>query len=550
MPWIDPFVASSPTAREIADFPWEMTPLGPLESWSDDLRSTVQVCLASTAPVLVAWGPDLVRIFNAAYAELAGEANLSGSLGVAMSYIWSDTWGEMGPVLEDLQQGTSNGAVFRRHFTRAGPDQDLERWIEYSCSRIRGQGSDSGILVMALDATDRIVTERHLICLRDLATDLLDATDLTDVCVRAARMLSAGTQSLPWAEFHLLEQEQIICIATTRERGSVRQSDETMRQVISSGQSRVIQGEAGVVDIRTGSASQASAYIAPLGFETIAGVFVAGLNPKHQLDQIYLAFVDLCSKAISAAVDAAARHSEELQTQQEISTTLQLAMLSPATDSPTVAARYVPASGGLVVGGDWYDVIDLGGGLQALTVGDCVGHDLESAAIMGQLRSASRALLIEGNTPAQVLHAMDLFAAAIDGMASTMVCAILDPTRGQITYSSAGHPPGLLLGDGRSTWLNLAAGTPLGVRFDERREAVTELADLDLVFFYSDGLVERRGESLDSGLRRLRMLTERHWADPVQQFADTVLEEMTSGGTADDVVLVAARTHTSAAPVS
>ncbi len=547
MRWIDSFAPSSATASEIAEFPWETTSLGALESWSDNLRSTVQVCLASTAPMLIAWGPDLIRIFNSAYAELAGEANLAGSIGDSTPSRWADMWSELGPVLEGLQQGRSDGAVFRRS-TKVGPDQNQERWLEYSCSRIRGQGSDSGVLFMALDATDRIVTERHLICLRDLATDLLDATDLTDVCVRAARMLSADTQSLPWAEFHLLEQDQIIRIATTRERGPFAQSDQTMRQVIDSGQPMVIEGEPGVVDIRSGAANRGSAYVAPLGFDAISGVFVAGLNPTHQTDQFYLAFVDLCSKAISAAVDAAARHSEELQTQQEISTTLQLAMLSPATDSPTVAARYVPASGGLVVGGDWYDVIDLGGGLQALTVGDCVGHDLESAAIMGQLRSASRALLIEGNTPAQVLHAMDLFAAAIDGMASTMVCAILDPTSGRITYSSAGHPPGLLVGNGRSTWLDRAAGTPLGVRFDDRRDAVAKLADLDLVFFYSDGLVERRGESLDSGLRRLRLLTEANWADPVQRFADRVLEEMTAGGAPDDVVLVAARTHTSDPP--
>ncbi|HTN99267.1 MAG TPA: PP2C family protein-serine/threonine phosphatase, partial [Microthrixaceae bacterium] len=162
----------------------------------------------------------------------------------------------------------------------------------------------------------------------------------------------------------------------------------------------------------------------------------------------------------------------------------------------------------------------------------------------GQLRSASRALLIEGNTPAQVLHAMDLFAAAIDGLASTMVCAILDPANGQITYSSAGHPPGLLLRKDRSAWLDQASGTPLGVRFDSRTESTSRLLDKDLVFFYSDGLVERRNESLDQGLNRLRILTEAHWADPVQLFADAVLKEMTSDGAPDDVVLVAARTHT------
>lgn len=550
--WIESLAHLSESAREVAEFPWDATPLGRPDSWSDQLRSAVRICMASAAPMLIGWGPDLIRIFNDAYVELVGEAIAQQTLGIAMSTGWADAWDDIGPLLTSLQKGDTDKAAFRRRLP--GPVVDVEdRWLEYSCSGLRGDTSggrtdDGGVLLIATDVTDQVVAERHLICLRDLATGLLEAKDLTDVCRRAARVLSENSKSLPWIEFHLLENDKLILVASTLRNRPASQDERQLRMTLTKGRPRIIVGEAGVIDIRSHSGSgqqhEQQTFLAPLGFDHVNGVFVAGLNPTHQGDPAYRAFVELCWKAISVTADSAVQHSEELQTQRQISTTLQEAMLSPATNYPSVAARYVPATGGLVVGGDWYDVIDLGNGLQALTVGDCVGHDLQAAAIMGQLRSASRALLIEGNSPAQVLHSMDRFAEVIDGIAATMVCAILDPTNERITYSSAGHPPGLLLSSGNSMWLDQASGTPLGVRLDQRSEATATLADKDLVLFYSDGLIERRHESLTLGLERLRVLSEAHWSDPVQTFADTVLGELTADGAPDDVVLVAARTHT------
>ncbi len=546
MSWLDSLLPSSQTAREVSEFPWETTSLGSPESWSDGLKSAVQVCLSSSAPILLAWGPDLIRIFNDAYVELAGEANLVGSLGMDASTMWSDVWADLGPELMELQQGHTSHAIFQRRFVIDGAKHHHERWLEYSGSCIRGGDTDNGVFFMVADTTGRVVAKRHLICLRDLATGLLEAKDLTDVCIRAARLLSENTKSLPWAEFRVVEDRKLIRVATTLTRAQVPPNHHQVTMTLTTGRPRVIHDGPDVIDIRSNQPPEEGAwtYFAPLGFDQIRGVFVAGLNPEHQSDPVYRAFVDLCWKAISVAIDSVAHHTEELQTQRRISSTLQEAMLSPATDSPTVAARYVPATGGLVVGGDWYDVIGLSDGRKALTVGDCVGHDLEAAAIMGQLRSASRALLIEGNSPAQVLNAMDLFAGVIDGLAATMVCAILDPSNGQITYSVAGHPPGLLLGKERSEWLDQATGTPLGVRTDARTETTAMLTDKDLVLFYSDGLIERRNEPLTCGLERLRVLCEAHWADPVQTFADTILSEMYSTGAPDDIVLVAARNHT------
>ena len=110
-------------------------------------------------------------------------------------------------------------------------------------------------------------------------------------------------------------------------------------------------------------------------------------------------------------------------------------------------------------------------------VGDCVGHGLEAAAVMGQLRSACRALLLQDASPAQTLSAMDRFAALIPARyCSTVFCGILDPETGQLTYSSAGHPPGILAHpDGRIEVLREGRSFPLAVRREARRSEASLL---------------------------------------------------------------------------
>ena len=127
--------------------------------------------------------------------------------------------------------------------------------------------------------------------------------------------------------------------------------------------------------------------------------------------------------------------------QRETALALQRAILGPARLPPGFAARYEPASRPLEVGGDWYDLVELPDGRIGVVVGDCVGHGLEAAAVMGQLRSACRALLLQDASPAQTLSAMDRFSALVpDAYCSTVFCGILDRDTGQLTYSSAGHP--------------------------------------------------------------------------------------------------------------
>ena len=139
-----------------------------------------------------------------------------------------------------------------------------------------------------------------------------------------------------------------------------------------------------------------------------------------------------------------------LDQQREVALALQHALLGPARLPPGFAVRYEPATPPLEVGGDWYDIAELPDGRIGIIVGDCVGRGLAAASVMGQLRSACRALLLDVQRPAQALTALDRFATLIpDALCSTVFCAVLDPATGQLSYASAGHPPGILAHPGR-----------------------------------------------------------------------------------------------------
>jgi serine phosphatase RsbU (regulator of sigma subunit) len=119
-----------------------------------------------------------------------------------------------------------------------------------------------------------------------------------------------------------------------------------------------------------------------------------------------------------------------------------------------------------------------------------------------------------------------------------MVCAVVDLQRRTLTYASAGHPPVLHLRGCGPTWLTGSVGPPLTVPTRARVDAETEISVGDLLVLYSDGLVERRGEGIDVGLERLRAAAADRYGEPVQRFADGLLDDLLPGESRDDVVLV------------
>nr|WP_283251164.1 SpoIIE family protein phosphatase [Rhabdothermincola salaria] len=210
-----------------------------------------------------------------------------------------------------------------------------------------------------------------------------------------------------------------------------------------------------------------------------------------------------------------------------------------------VATHYAAAENALEVGGDWYETFTLADGRLGVAVGDVVGHNLDAAVAMGQLRSGFLALATFAQHPSRLLDAVDAFAVrhAITDFA-TVCCAFLDPVSGVVSYSSAGHPPMVLVPEhGPVVWLDGARSAPLGLELDRHRGDATVVMEPGSVLVgFSDGLVERRGESIDVGLARLDAVVAAHRHLPVGELGRRiVLEMMTTAGYEDDVVVACVR---------
>ncbi|MFF7734020.1 MULTISPECIES: SpoIIE family protein phosphatase [unclassified Streptomyces] len=206
-----------------------------------------------------------------------------------------------------------------------------------------------------------------------------------------------------------------------------------------------------------------------------------------------------------------------------------------------IAARYRPALS--EVGGDWYDVLPLGPGRTGLVVGDVMGKGVQAAAIMGQLSTATRALARLDLPPAELLRHLDDIAGSLGDAIATCVYAVCDLRRGTCELSSAGHlPPVLARADGGAELVEVPGGVPLGVGGVEFGTVEVELAPGSLLALYTDGLVENRGEPIDTGLDTLTRLLGN--AGPSLQRASDSLLSALSPEPDDDVALLLVRTRT------
>jgi serine phosphatase RsbU (regulator of sigma subunit)/anti-sigma regulatory factor (Ser/Thr protein kinase) len=232
----------------------------------------------------------------------------------------------------------------------------------------------------------------------------------------------------------------------------------------------------------------------------------------------------------------------QVDQQRETALALQHAILGPAHLPHGFAVRYQAAARPLQVGGDWYDIVELEDGRIALIVGDCVGHGLAAATVMGQVRSACRALLFQNPSPATALEWLDRFAGRLPGaQCSTAVCAVLNPDTGELVYSSAGHPPAILVhADGTIRLLDDGHTIALGIRPHRARpEASVTLPARSTLLLYTDGLVERRRSPLDDGIARAAAFVQDGLASPLGDLANQIMSRLApTGGYQDDVALL------------
>ncbi|MEV5386794.1 SpoIIE family protein phosphatase [Streptomyces sp. NPDC052721] len=233
--------------------------------------------------------------------------------------------------------------------------------------------------------------------------------------------------------------------------------------------------------------------------------------------------------------------------QENVADTLQDSMLpqvAPRMAGCDIATRYLPGTRLGRIGGDWFDTIKLPGSRTALVVGDVMGHGLNSAAMMGQLRTAVQTMAAMETPPAQLLRNLDDLARRLgDTYLATCLYAVYDPIRGDLTLANAGHIPPVLVRaeDGSSELLDLPTGAPIGVGGVPFEVTRVKVAPGDRLVLCTDGLVEVRGSDIGEGLAAL-CESAAHPAASMDDACDTIIRALnTRGGRKDDVALLMAR---------
>jgi hypothetical protein len=533
---------TSEMAELVVAHDWASTSLGHPSTWPRALRNAVSMCLSTNFPILVLWGPDLVKIYNDGYRDMVGgPSKHPRALGAPVAEIWPEIWDTIGPMFESVV--TTGVATWSEHeellIDRFGFTEECRFTFSYS-PLFDDDGTINGVLDIAVETTREIVQARRLECIADLNAALAMQDQATDACMSAIAALNRHPRDVVGADVVLNVDGSMVPIASNR------------RSLQVAGRLYSILGD--VLDRQPRTIGQeqpdfpAEHRIVPMfdGRGEVTGVFVASLNPLRPFDAGYAQFIDVIAQTISASIERAQRRSEVVGELQLVNETLQRAMLPVVRDTPTIAARYLPASNNLSVGGDWYDIIDLADDRRALVVGDCVGHGLHAATAMGQLRSAARALLLENPDPARMITSLDTFAGSIEGGAcATVACVIVDRSTGEISYCRAGHPPPLIVGPEGARWLDASGGPVLGIDPDaQRTNTTTTLTPDEVLIMYTDGLVERRNEPIDAQFAALAeqagSVRERH----VTQIANSILLSMDTDHVEDDVVILVKRLET------
>ena len=287
-----------------------------------------------------------------------------------------------------------------------------------------------------------------------------------------------------------------------------------------------------------------------LAGDELLGVLHVGRVADHSFDHHDAELLQLAGERIARAIQ-----TRRLALESAAGAVLERELLPthlPELPGVRFAARYAPAED-RSVGGDWYDVFVLPSGHLWVVIGDVAGHGLSSAVIVSRVKSAMRSYALLGGSPSRVVARTNrkLMHFELNTMVTTL-CAVAAPPYDRFTIVSAGHPPPLLATPGGSRFVAMRPGPPLGaVRNAHYPTNTLELDSDATLVFYTDGLVERRGESIDVGLARLRDTVA--YDDPEHVCRDVMLRMVGAAATFDDVALLVlnrdAVAATTAAPV-
>ena len=496
----------------------------------------------------------------------------------------------LGGVLWELFPGTV-GSEFEREYTTALATGQatvfeayypapLDGWYE-----LRAWPSPDGLGVYFLDITARRAAQERAGLLAEAAAALTDTLDAQAAVERLARIVVPALGD--WCIVTLVDEDadpgdwrrqlrdvawqhddpalQPVLEQYARSRIASLDDRSSLVQALRSGQPVVLRSTTeAVLSTVTDPAHQAllrrlfprSAVVQPLRARgrTLALLTLCRSSAEAPRAADLDTITELAGRA-GLALDNARLYEQ----QRLLAEGLQRSLLTepPEPDHAHVVVRYQPAAQAAQVGGDWYDAFLQPDGATMIVIGDVIGHDTVAAAAMGQVRGLLRGIAANtGDGPADVLRSVDrvMQTLRIDTSA-TVIVARLEQTpdersRGvtRLRWSNAGHPPPMVLQpDGTVTVLpEVEADLLLGIDPSSTRgESVISMDRGSTVLLYTDGLVERRGQSLDDGLAKLRSTLGELAQQPLtlDELCDRVLERMLPPRPEDDVALVAVRLH-------
>jgi GAF domain-containing protein/anti-sigma regulatory factor (Ser/Thr protein kinase) len=555
----------APGATTVAGHPrWGATALGPYESWDPAVRATVEVVLASPAPMALYLGAELLLLYNDAYAELIGDRH-PDAMGRPPAEVFAEVWHSPG-VGDVVEQTYRTGVpVLDREIplplhAAVALDQPV---YTRACSPVRdSHGHVVGVLSVVAETSP---ATRQLQGLSEFAATLAGTLTLDDVARVALRYaitsfdadrvsfaVDDGGGGTGWR-------------MVRRVRGElVDEADERLPPLWR-------RGPAGwsapaVVSARTGQASfiddgqplhefaadrhdqkiRALAAV-PLRASVVRGALTVGYRSAHPWSASERALLAATAELVGQATERARR----FETQHGTAQLLQRSMLPenlPVLPRLRIAARYDPGVDGNAAGGDFYDAFVLPTGDLGVVLGDVAGHDVQAAARMGQVRAALRALALNDPRPDQVLAGLDRLVGSLGAEAGTyelfvtVAFGVIDIGRETLTLASAGHPAPLVRrcgpsGEPRAEYVDVPSGAPLGIGYRAATRTVAFVPG-DTLLLFSDGVVERRRHGLSDGLERLaESVAGAPSGDPRSLCA--VASAAVPGATEDDVAVLA-----------
>jgi signal transduction histidine kinase len=308
---------------------WTKTPLGPIESWPQSLRTTVSLCLASNFPISLAWGPKHVQIYNDGYWPICGEKH-PHAMGQDFSECWASAWPVIGEAFTRALGGETSFLENQRMFLDRNGYLE-ETFFTFSFSPIRDETGVAGLFHPVTETTNRMLSERRMRVLRDLAARTGNAQSPEEVCTMAAQTLSDYRLDLPFALFYLFEDksEQARLIASASLPDGSAASPLFVSLVTAEGSTWPLAelattGRAQhVTDVETRfgrfscgeypeSQKQAIALpLTPPGSKRPVGALVTGVSTRLELNESYQAFYDLLAAAVTTEVANSRAYEEE-----------------------------------------------------------------------------------------------------------------------------------------------------------------------------------------------------------------------------------------------